>query len=323
MEARYSKLRSLFDEKSEFFREVQRETEEQIEQKSRCVSKLTRKGFPVVFGNSSKPFVLGTFLDTVKNSVLTNLTRDFFKTKKEGYCPGCGEWCKRFERAHTIKERPDIAKEALDSVMAKHQEEGSFEMSEFLSGFIQLHRKYPITSICTACHLIFDKIIRKEIPRGHLTYEQLRKLDYTAAKPIDILIEGDGFYGDKYTDVPKSISDLRYVIFQGVATQYLRTAFTSVKVSPTPKQRAISTWTRHEFMGWYDKEEYDTEGAMIDIFIRETSDNVSMKEVLKAIFEERFIKYREPYMHTLFQFGITIKLKLASGEIVEITNKMQ
>lgn len=322
MEARYSKLRSLFDEKSEFFREVQRETEEQIEQKSRCVSKLTRKGFPVVFGNSSKPFVLGTFLDTVKNSVLTNLTRDFFKTKKEGYCPGCGEWCKRFERAHTIKERPDIAKEALDSVMAKHQEEGSFEMSEFLSGFIQLHRKYPITSICTACHLIFDKIIRKEIPRGHLTYEQLRKLDYTAAKPIDILIEGDGFYGDKYTDVPKSISDLRYVIFQGVATQYLRTAFTSVKVSPTPKQRAISTWTRHEFMGWYDKEEYDTEGAVLYFFIRETSDNVSMKEVLKAIFEDRF-KYRYPYMHTLFQFGITIKLKLASGEIVEITNKMQ
>ena len=221
MEARYSKLRSLFDEKSEFFREVQRETEEQIEQKSRCVSKLTRKGFPVVFGDSSKPFVSDTFLDTVKNSVLTNLTRDFFKTKKEGYCPGCGEWCKRFERAHTIKERPDIAKEALDSVMAKHQEEGSFEMSEFLNGFIQLHRKYPITSICTACHLILDKKIRKEIPRGHLTYEELRKLDYTGARPIDILIEGVGFDGDKYTDVPKSISDLRCVIFQGVATEYL------------------------------------------------------------------------------------------------------
>ena len=322
MEARYSKLRSLFDEKSEFFREVQRETEEQIEQKSRCVSKLTRKGFPVVFGNSSKPFVSDTFLDTVKNSVLTNLTRDFFKTKKEGYCPGCGEWCKRFERAHTIKERPDIAKEALDSVMAKHQEEGSFEMSEFLNGFIQLHRKYPITSICTACHLILDKKIRKEIPRGHLTYEELRKLDYTGARPIDILIEGVGFDGDKYTDVPKSISDLRCVIFQGVATEYLRTVFTSVKVSPTPKQRAISTWTRHEFTGWYDKEEYDNDGAVLYFFIRETSDNVSMKEVLKAIFEDRF-KYRYPYRHTLFQFEITIKLKLASGEIVEITNKMQ
>ena len=321
MEARYSKLRSLFDKKSEFFREVQRETEEQIEQKSRCVSKLTRKGFPVVFGNSSKPFVSNTFLDTVKNSVLTNLTRDFFKTRQRGYCPGCDGWCQRFERAHTIKERPDIAKEALDSVMTKHQDEGSFEMSEFLNGFIQLHRKYPIASICTGCHLILDKTIRKEIPRGNLTYEELRKLDYTGAKPIDLLIEGRGFDGDNFTDVPKSISDLRCVIFQGVATEHLRTAFTSVKVSPTPKQRAISAWKRHKIMSWYDKEEYDTENAMIDIFTRETSDNVSMKDVLKAIFEERFIKYVEVHRpNTLFQFEITIKLKLMSGEIVEITN---
>ena len=155
-----------------------------------------------------------------------------------------------------------------------------------------------------------------------MTYEELRKLDYKGARPIDILIEGVGFDGDKYTDVPKSISDLRCVIFQGVATEYLRTAFTSVKVSPTPKQRAISTWTRHEFTGWYDKEEYDNDGAVLYFFISGTSDNVSMKEVLKAIFEDRF-KYRYPYRHTLFQFEITIKLKLASGEIVEITNKMQ
>ena len=304
MEARYSKLRSLFDEKSEFFREVQRETEEQIEQKSRCVSKLTRKGFPVVFGNSSKPFVSDTFLDTVKNSVLTNLTRDFFKTKKEGYCPGCGEWCKRFERAHTIKERPDIAKEALDSVMAKHQEEGSFEMSEFLNGFIQLHRKYPITSICTACHLILDKKIRKEIPRGHLTYEELRKLDYTGARPIDLLIEGDGFDGDKYTDVPKSFRDLRCVI------------------------SCVARWNRFGIFrvgnnGKDIKQSLFWSGVTRrSIFIRQPSDNVSMKEVLKAIFEDRFW-HPYPYRRTLFQFEITIKLKLASGEIVEITNKMQ
>src|SRR5210317_935499 len=128
MEAHKDKIRSLLEKDSPFFREVQEECKKQIEQKSRCISTLKRRGFPVVFQNTTLPFNPDAFLDTIKNSILTNLIRDFFKTKR-GVCPVCGDGY-RFERAHTIKERPDIAKEALDNVIMRNQGTGMFEMSE-------------------------------------------------------------------------------------------------------------------------------------------------------------------------------------------------
>jgi hypothetical protein len=161
MEARKDKLRSLLKKDSLFFREVQEESKKQIEQKSRCISTLKRRGFPVVFQNTTLPFNPDAFLNTTKNSILTNLIRDFFKTKR-GVCPVCGDGC-RFERAHTIKERPAIAKEALDNVIMRNQDTGMFEMSEFLNEFIDLHEKYPIVFLCSECHKVFDDVIRKEV----------------------------------------------------------------------------------------------------------------------------------------------------------------
>jgi len=162
MEARKDKLRSILKKDSPLLREIQEECKIQVEQKSRCVKQLSSKGLPIVFKNIKLKFNPDTFIDFRKNTVLTNLTRDFFKTKKSE-CPGCGDWCGRFERAHTIKERPDIAKEALDNVMIRNQDTGMFEESEFNREFVDLHEKYPIVFLCSECHKIFDNVIRKEV----------------------------------------------------------------------------------------------------------------------------------------------------------------
>jgi len=315
MEARKDKLRSLFEKDSVFFEEVQKECRRQIEQGNRCVSKLTRRGFPIVFRNTTLPFKPDDFIDTVKNTILTNLTRDFFKSKA-GVCPGCDDWCERFERAHTIKERPDIAKEALENVVAKHRDDGMFEMSAFLSEFVRLHGRYPIAFVCSKCHLILDNVVRKERSRGPMSYEDMKKVDYTGAKPIEYQIQSP--YGDidpEFIKVPKSMSQLRASIFRGIATKHLRTRFSSLKQKPGD----LKGIRKFEFVGWYDKyPEY--EGAALEFFIRGSNNNEIMRDVLRAIFEETF-EHPEPYRTTLFQFDLRLKLRLANGEIVEINNK--
>lgn len=313
MEARKDKLRSLFEKDSVFFEEVRGECEKQIKQKTRCASKLKRTGFPIVFQNTTIPFNPDAFLNTIKNSILTNLTRDFFKTKV-GVCPGCDDWCERFERAHTIKERPDIAKEALENVMAKHRDDGMFEMSAFLSEFVRLHGRYPIAFVCSKCHLILDNVVRKERSRGPMSYEDMKKVDYTGAKPVELLIFDP--YGDDITESPNSMSELRYRIFQGVATEHLRTRFSSLKQKPGD----LKGVRKFEFVGWYDNEEFDNEGAVLEFFIRGSNNNEIMRDVLRAIFEETF-EHPEPYRTTLFQFDLRLKLRLANGEIIEINNK--
>jgi hypothetical protein len=313
MEARKDKLRSLLEKDSPFFREVQEDCKIQVEQKSRCVKPITRKGLPIVFKGIKLKFDPDTFIDSRKNTVLTNLTRDFFKTKK-GECPGCGDLCKRFERAHTIKERPAIAKEALENVMAKHRDDGMFEESEFNCEFIDLHEKYPIAFICSKCHLVLDNVLRKEQSRGPLSYEDLKKIDYTGAKPVELLTFD--IYGNDVTEPPKSMSQLRHLIFQGVATEHLRTRFSSLKQKPGD----LKGVRKFEFVSWYDNEEFDNEGTVLEFFIRGSNNNEIMKDVLRAIFEETF-EHLEPYRTTLFQFDLRLKLRLANGEIIEINNK--
>jgi len=313
MEARNNKLKNLFEKESIFFKTVQKECCLQIEHKSRCVSKLTRKGFPVMFRNTTLPFNPKTFLDTVKNSILTNLTRDFFKSKA-GICPGCNEWSEKFHRAHTIKERPAIANEALTNVITRNQDTGVFEMSEFLNEFIRLHREFPIAFICSKCHLVLDNVLRKEQSRGPLSYEELKKVDYTGAKPIEFVVCDP--YGDETLETPKSMSQLRHLIFQGVATEHMRTSFSCLREVPGK----FKNEQKFEFQAWYDKEEFDNEGAVLEFFIRGSNNNEIMKDVLRAVFEERF-EHLEPYRTTLFQFDLRLKLRLANGEIIDINNQ--
>jgi hypothetical protein len=150
-----------------------------------------------------------------------------------------------------------------------------------------------------------------------MTLEDLKKIDYTGAKPIDYWIQSP--YGDidpEFIKVPKSMSQLRYAIFKGIATKHLRTNFSCLKEEPGE----FKNEQRFDFVGWYDNEEFDNEGVVLDFFIRGSNNNDIMKDVLRAVFKEKF-KYLQPYRTTLFQFELRLKLRLANGKILEINNK--
>jgi hypothetical protein len=150
-----------------------------------------------------------------------------------------------------------------------------------------------------------------------MTLEDLKKIDYTGAKPIDFWIQSP--YNDIDTEfirVPTSMSKLRHAIFKGIATKHLRTSFTCLGEEPGK----FKNEQRFRFAGWYDNEEFDNEGAVLDFFIRGSSNNDIMKDVLRAVFEEKF-EYLQPYRTTLFQFELRLKLRLANGEVLEINNK--
>jgi hypothetical protein len=148
-----------------------------------------------------------------------------------------------------------------------------------------------------------------------VTLEDLKKINYTGAKPIDYRIQSP--YGDINPDfikVPRSMSQLRVAIFRGVATKHLRTNFSCIREEPGN----FKNEQRSNFIGWYD--EYpDYEGAALDFYIRGSNNNETMRDILKAIFEEKF-QYLQPYRTTLFQFDLRLKLRLKNGEILEINN---
>jgi hypothetical protein len=149
-----------------------------------------------------------------------------------------------------------------------------------------------------------------------MTLKDLKSIDYTGAKPIDYKIQSP--YGDidpEFIKLPRSMSQLRYAIFKGIATEHLRSSFTCLKEEPGE----FKNEQRFDFVGWYDKYP-DYEGAALDFFIRGSSSNDIMKDVLRAVFEEKF-EYLQPYRTTLFQFELRLKLRLANGEVLEINNK--
>lgn len=306
----HTKLRELLRPESDFFREVQRETESQIQRGSRCVSRLSKRGFPIVFDHKENSFDSQTFLSFVKDSILTNLTCDFFRTPKPSPCKACGIQCEQFERAHTIKERPEIAKEALKLVLEKNRVDNVFELSEFLKQFIELHRKYPIAFLCSRCHMELDKVVRKSIRPKTLTYEELKKIDYTGVKPMEFRISCP--FGKETCEVPNSMARIRFLIFQGVPTKHLRSSFSSVRGEPGHFRNE----SRHTFKGWCGEED----GLPFEFFLRGSSNNGILKDILKAIFEEKF-EEKQPYKTTLFQFDVRLKLRFPNGEIVEITNQ--
>ena len=82
-----------------------------------------------------------------------NLVHNFFKT--EPTCLGCGneksEKCK-LTRAHTIKDRPEI----LDLAISESCTDDGYHSDMILRKFIELHKIYPVSTLCDTCHRIFD-----------------------------------------------------------------------------------------------------------------------------------------------------------------------
>jgi hypothetical protein len=101
-----------------------------------------------------------------------------------------------------------------------------------------------------------------------MTLEDLKKIDYTGAKPIDFWIQSP--YGDidpEFIKMPKSMSQLRYAAsLKGIATKHLRTNFSCLKEEPGD----FKNEQRFDFVGWYDKYP-DYEGAALDFYIRGSS----------------------------------------------------
>jgi len=149
-----------------------------------------------------------------------------------------------------------------------------------------------------------------------MTLEDLKKIDYTGAKPIDFWIQSP--YGDidpEFIKAPTSMSQLRAAIFKGIATKHLRTNFSCLR----EESGNFKNEQKFDFIGWYD--EYpEYEGAVLDFYVRGSSNNEIMKDILRAVFEEKF-EYLQPYRTTLFQFELRLKLRLANGEVLEINNK--
>lgn len=80
-----------------------------------------------------------------------NVVHSFFRTER--VCKVCNS-CTKLQRAHTIRDRPDILR---DAIHISREECGFYESSRILRKFIELHGKYPIATMCVACHSDFDK----------------------------------------------------------------------------------------------------------------------------------------------------------------------
>lgn len=80
-----------------------------------------------------------------------NVVHSFFKIER--MCRVCISSTK-LQRAHTIRDRPDILR---DAIHISRKESGFYESSRIMRKFIELHGKYPIATMCVACHNDFDK----------------------------------------------------------------------------------------------------------------------------------------------------------------------
>ena len=80
-----------------------------------------------------------------------NVVYYFFRTER--MCKVCNS-CSKLQRAHTIRDRLDILR---DAIHISRGEYGFYESSRILRKFIELHGKYPVATMCVACHSDFDK----------------------------------------------------------------------------------------------------------------------------------------------------------------------
>jgi len=86
-----------------------------------------------------------------------NLVKNFFRSAPS--CLGCGAKKNEIQsggkkciltHAHTIKSRPEILKMAVSE---SRTEEG-YQTHVILRKFIELHKQYPVATLCWECHHI-------------------------------------------------------------------------------------------------------------------------------------------------------------------------
>jgi len=139
-------IKNLHDTNSGMFRKLKKDSINFID----CKLQKTR------IQNMSEKYSITIPKDTPEENIIhyskanaANLVKNFFRTAPS--CLGCGAKKSRqcvLTHAHTIKSRPEILKIAVSE---SRTEEG-YQTHVILRKFIELHKQYPVATLCWECH---------------------------------------------------------------------------------------------------------------------------------------------------------------------------
>ena len=147
-------IKNLHDTNSCMFRKLKKDSINFID----CKLQKTR------IQNMSEKYSITIPKDTPEENIIhyskanaANLVKNFFRTAPS--CLGCGAKKNELQsggkkciltHAHTIKSRPEILKIAVSE---SRTEEG-YQTHIILRKFIELHKQYPVATLCWECHHI-------------------------------------------------------------------------------------------------------------------------------------------------------------------------
>ena len=141
-------IKNLHDTNSGMFRKLKKDSINFID----CKLQKTR------IQNMSEKYSITIPKDTPEENIIhyskanvANLVKNFFRSAPS--CLGCGAKKSKqcvLTHAHTIKSRPEILKIAVSE---SRSEEG-YKTHVILRKFIELHKQYPVATLCWECHHI-------------------------------------------------------------------------------------------------------------------------------------------------------------------------
>lgn len=138
-------IKNLHDTKSGMFKKVKKDCSNFIDgklQKTRI--QILSKKYRVTFPKDTPEESIAHY----SKANAANLVKTFFRTAPT--CLGCGIKNCILTHAHTIKSRPEILKMAISN---SRTNEG-YHSDTILRNFIELHKQYPVATLCWTCHHI-------------------------------------------------------------------------------------------------------------------------------------------------------------------------
>ena len=140
--------------------------------------------------------------------------------------------------------------------------------------------------------------------------QTLKKINYTRGS-VDRLVIHD--HGRDYLEFSSiSFQELRRNIFKGIETpDLLSGVFSSITDKPN-KGKSFKKYSNRDFCGWVCPEDYKYEdGECLTLYIRDSSANDIMKEVLMAL-------SGQCWSERLFKLACYIEITLADGRKIKI-----
>ena len=140
--------------------------------------------------------------------------------------------------------------------------------------------------------------------------QTLKKINYTRGS-VDRLVIHD--HGRDYLEFSSiSFQELRRNIFKSIETpDLLSGVFSSITDKPN-KGKSFKKYSNRDFCGWMCPEDYKYEdGECLTLYIRDSSANDIMKEVLMAL-------SGQCWSERLFKLVCSIEITLADGRKIKI-----